>query len=185
MSFCEFAQLYIKVILFSAWDKSCDPRANWGKLTHVDHLRWVKSAQFCWTCKAPLTRNASGCQLKCSNKECGNVFHPQTSPVGISLIASEDHSRALLIRQSIYPPGMYSCVAGNFFFHLFSTLAFFCDIFFLQCCNYVHMLKFVGNISFLYWKFSPTDSDWFWRGEVWCLNNGRYSSNFKKKWEIF
>ena len=113
LSFCEFVQLYIKVILFSAWDKSRDPGANWGKLTHIDHLRWLKSAQFCWSCKAPLTRNTSGCQLKCSNSECGNVFHPQTSPVGISLIASEDHSRALLIRQAAYPPGMYSCVAGK------------------------------------------------------------------------
>jgi len=89
-------------------------RSEWSGLMSGGSslLRWLKSAQFCWSCKAPLTRNSSGCQLKCSNSECGNVFHPQTSPVGISLIASEDHSRALLIRQSIYPPGMYSCVAG-------------------------------------------------------------------------
>ena len=112
-------------------------------LTHVDHLRWLKSAQFCWTCKAPLTRNTSGCQLKCSNSECGNVFHPQTSPVGISLIASEDHSRALLIRQSIYPPGMYSCVAGNLIlFIFFFTSSFYCEIYFvvLQLGSYFLMV---------------------------------------------
>jgi len=89
-------------------------RSEWSGLMSGGSslLRWIKAAKFCWSCKAPLTRNTSGCQLKCSNTECGNVFHPQTSPVGISLIASEDHSRALLIRQAAYPPGMYSCVAG-------------------------------------------------------------------------
>ena len=93
-------------------------RSEWSGLMSGGSslLRWVKSAQYCWSCKSPLIKNLSGCQLKCSSKECKNVFHPQTSPVGISLIASEDHSRALLIRQPMYPPGMYSCVAGNFVF---------------------------------------------------------------------
>ena len=31
----EFAQLYITVILFSSWDKSCVPWANWNKLEHM------------------------------------------------------------------------------------------------------------------------------------------------------
>ena len=31
----EFAQLYKTVILFSAWDKSRDLRANWNKLEHM------------------------------------------------------------------------------------------------------------------------------------------------------
>ena len=35
VSFCEFAQLYTTVILFSAWDKSHDPRGNWSKLEHL------------------------------------------------------------------------------------------------------------------------------------------------------
>lgn len=89
-------------------------RSEWSGLMSGGSslLRWVKAARFCWSCKSPLVRNASGCQLKCSNEACGAVFHPPTSPVGISLIASPDHSRALLIRQPMYPPGMYSCVAG-------------------------------------------------------------------------
>ena len=33
--FLEFAQLYIKVILFSAWDKSRYPGATWIKLKHI------------------------------------------------------------------------------------------------------------------------------------------------------
>ena len=39
----EFAQLYIKVIIFSAWDKSRDLGANWSKLN---------------TCRQPKCRNA-------------------------------------------------------------------------------------------------------------------------------
>ena len=31
----KVAQLYITVILFSAWDKSHDPGANWSKLEHM------------------------------------------------------------------------------------------------------------------------------------------------------
>ncbi len=64
-------------------------RSEWSGLMSGGSslLRWIKSAQFCWSCKAPLKRNASGCQLKCSS--CSNVFHPPTSPVGISLIANK------------------------------------------------------------------------------------------------
>jgi len=89
-------------------------RSQWSGLMSGGSslLRWLKSAKYCWTCRAPLQRNKSGCQLKCSCPECSAVFHPPTSPVGISLIAAPDHSRALLIRQSMYPKGMYSCVAG-------------------------------------------------------------------------
>ena len=36
VSFCEFAQLYTTVILFSAWDKSCDPAAKWSKLKQAE-----------------------------------------------------------------------------------------------------------------------------------------------------
>ena len=32
LSFCEFVELYITVILFSAWDKSCDLGANSQKI---------------------------------------------------------------------------------------------------------------------------------------------------------
>ena len=35
VSFCEFAQLYTTVIVFSAWVRSRDPWANWSKLEHM------------------------------------------------------------------------------------------------------------------------------------------------------
>ena len=42
----EFVHLYITVILFSAWDKSHDPWANWSKTrTHVDHLERVMTTK--------------------------------------------------------------------------------------------------------------------------------------------
>ena len=47
VSFCEFAQLYTTVILFSAWDKSCDPAAkqaiakyNGGKNIFEPQIVW-------------------------------------------------------------------------------------------------------------------------------------------------
>ena len=35
VSFCEFAHLYIKGILFWAWDKSCEAGAGGSKLEHM------------------------------------------------------------------------------------------------------------------------------------------------------
>ena len=75
-------------------------------------LRWLHSTKFCSKCGSPATKNVSGCRIKCSNNNCGLVFHPPTSPVGIVLVASTDHSKLLLVRQPQYPVGMYSCVAG-------------------------------------------------------------------------
>ena len=40
--FCGFTQLYVKVVFFSAWDRSRDPGANWSKVEHwskLEHLR--------------------------------------------------------------------------------------------------------------------------------------------------
>jgi len=75
-------------------------------------LRWLHSTKFCSKCGSPATKNVSGSRIKCSNNNCGLVFHPPTSPVGIVLVASTDHSKLLLVRQPQYPVGMYSCVAG-------------------------------------------------------------------------
>ena len=49
--FCEFLQLYKTVILFSAWDKSRDPAANWNKLKHM------------YTTKDPLCNISGGWEL--------------------------------------------------------------------------------------------------------------------------
>ena len=66
-------------------------RSQWSGLMSGGSslLRWLKSAKYCWTCRAPLQRNKSGVQLKCS--QCSAVYHPPTSPVGISLIAGKNN----------------------------------------------------------------------------------------------
>ena len=47
VSFCEFTQLYIKVILFSAWEKSRDARANWSKLEQMESAHEVELQNVC------------------------------------------------------------------------------------------------------------------------------------------
>lgn len=73
-------------------------------------LQWHRKTNFCSNCGTKLSRTLSGSQRNC--QECKSTYYPTLSPVGIVLIASEDHSKVLLIRQPRYPPGMFSCVAG-------------------------------------------------------------------------
>ena len=73
-------------------------------------LKWQRDAKFCSKCGGKLNKNAAGCRRTC--QACGTVFYPPTSPVGISLVSSPDHSHVLLQRQPMYPKGMYSCIAG-------------------------------------------------------------------------
>jgi len=73
-------------------------------------LRWHRKNTFCGVCGHKTARTFTGDARKCSN--CGDVQYPPISPVGIVLLAAADNSRALLIRQPRYPPGMFSCVAG-------------------------------------------------------------------------
>lgn len=77
-------------------------------------LRWHREALYCMSCSAPLERNVSGSHMRCTNTDCHRGYHPPIAPFGIVLIATADHSRALLLRQQKYPPGMYSCIAGYF-----------------------------------------------------------------------
>lgn len=75
-------------------------------------LRWLHNTKFCSKCGSPAKKNISGSRVTCSNDKCGVIFYPPTSPVGIVLVASSNHSNVLLVRQPQYPVGMYSCVAG-------------------------------------------------------------------------
>jgi NADH pyrophosphatase NudC (nudix superfamily) len=73
-------------------------------------LRWHRKSGYCSNCGHQVSRSFSGSHRPCKN--CGEVNYPRTSPVGIALPSAPDDSRVLLIRQPMYPPGMYSCVAG-------------------------------------------------------------------------
>nr|CAD7433861.1 unnamed protein product [Timema monikensis] len=74
-------------------------------------LSWVKSNCFCPTCGGELVLRGAGR----AHKECGScksVQYPTISPVGIVLVTDIAHTNALLVRQPVHPPGMYTCIAG-------------------------------------------------------------------------
>ncbi|XP_076843979.1 NAD(P)H pyrophosphatase NUDT13, mitochondrial [Brachyhypopomus gauderio] len=75
-------------------------------------LRWHQTHGFCSATGQPTVRNQSGSQRVCPGS--GITYYPQMAPVVIVLVS--DGSRCLLVRQSSFPPGMYSALAG------------FCDI---------------------------------------------------------
>ena len=87
--------------------------AKWAQFLCQAHslLGWNRRTKFCSSCgSSTLSRNASGGQKDCSS--CHTVHYPVTSPVAIVLLTTPSHSKAVLIRQPRYPPGMFSCVAG-------------------------------------------------------------------------
>ncbi|KAM9561573.1 NAD(P)H pyrophosphatase NUDT13, mitochondrial isoform 2-T5 [Salvelinus alpinus] len=75
-------------------------------------LRWHQTNGFCSSTGQPTQRNQSGSQRVCHSS--GITYYPKMSPVVIVLLS--DGKRCLLGRQSTFPRGMYSALAG------------FCDI---------------------------------------------------------
>ena len=73
-------------------------------------LMWNRKHNFCTSCGSRLTRSLSGAGCRCSS--CSEVFYPATSPVGIVNITDKQQRHLLLIRQPMYPKGMFSCIAG-------------------------------------------------------------------------
>jgi NADH pyrophosphatase NudC (nudix superfamily) len=97
----------MRMALFSVQD----PKASGMMQQAYSLLRWHRRTRFCSSCgSAGVERSFSGHQITCG--DCSASFYPSPAPCGIVLIESPDHSQVLLIRQSTYPPGMYSCIAG-------------------------------------------------------------------------
>ncbi len=71
-------------------------------------MHWHDRHRFCANCGAPTATVSSGFRRDCA--ACGAQHFPRTDPVVIMLIAHGD--RILLGRQSRFPPGMFSCLAG-------------------------------------------------------------------------
>uniref|UniRef100_A0A8P4G4M9 Zinc ribbon NADH pyrophosphatase domain-containing protein n=1 Tax=Dicentrarchus labrax TaxID=13489 RepID=A0A8P4G4M9_DICLA len=71
-------------------------------------LRWNQTSGFCSTTGQPTHRNRAGSQRVCSSS--GIIYYPKMSPVVIVLVS--DGKRCLLGRQSSFPRGMYSALAG-------------------------------------------------------------------------
>ncbi|XP_027624713.1 nucleoside diphosphate-linked moiety X motif 13 isoform X2 [Tupaia chinensis] len=75
-------------------------------------LRWHDAHQFCSRSGQPTKKNMAGSKRVCPSSKI--IYYPQMAPVVITLVS--DGTRCLLARQSSFPRGMYSALAG------------FCDI---------------------------------------------------------
>lgn len=73
-------------------------------------LYWRSRHRHCGVCGAPTTARAAGHSLRCSNPDCATGFFPRIDPAVIVLVT--DGPYALLGRQSSWPKGRYSALAG-------------------------------------------------------------------------
>ncbi|KAM4715795.1 NAD(P)H pyrophosphatase NUDT13, mitochondrial isoform 2-T4 [Anableps anableps] len=71
-------------------------------------LRWHQINRFCGATGQLTQRNQAGSQRVCSSSS--TVYYPKMSPVVIVLVS--DGKRCLLGRQSSFPRGLYSALAG-------------------------------------------------------------------------
>lgn len=71
---------------------------------------WHHRNRFCGDCGSP-ARSAEGGHMRvCTNERCGQQRFPRTDPAIIVLVASGN--QCLLGRQAVWPPSMYSTLAG-------------------------------------------------------------------------
>jgi len=76
-------------------------------------LDWHARHRFCAACGGPTTQREGGWKRACAH--CGAEHFPRTDPVVIMMTVrtgDDGTEYALLVRQSRFPPGMYSCLAG-------------------------------------------------------------------------
>ena len=71
-------------------------------------LHWHRKHRFCASCGAPSRVSSAGWKRICD--ACETEHFPRTDPVVIMLSVRGD--KCVLGRQSRFPPGMYSCLAG-------------------------------------------------------------------------
>jgi len=71
---------------------------------------WRSRHRHCGACGAPTTPRSAGHSLACSSGECGAEFFPRIDPAVIVVVTDADH--VLLGRQSSWPAGRYSALAG-------------------------------------------------------------------------
>ena len=71
---------------------------------------WHSSQLFCGRCGSSARPDAGGNSRRCVNTECGREIFPRVDPAIIVLVADGD--RCLLGRQTGWPEGRYSTIAG-------------------------------------------------------------------------
>lgn len=80
----------------------------------VAHARalilWHRAQAYCSHCGSSARPEAGGNSRRCANADCDRVFFPRVDPAIIVLVT--DGTRCLLGRQSSWPEGRYSTLAG-------------------------------------------------------------------------
>ena len=71
---------------------------------------WHGSQQFCGHCGSSARPDTGGNSRRCMNAECGREIFPRVDPAIIVLVSDGD--RCLLGRQTGWPEGRYSTIAG-------------------------------------------------------------------------
>jgi NAD+ diphosphatase len=71
---------------------------------------WRHRHRFCGVCGAPNESASAGHVMRCTNAACATDHFPRLDPAIIVLVS--DGARALLGRQSTWPEGRYSTIAG-------------------------------------------------------------------------
>ncbi len=74
-------------------------------LTH-----WHRRHRFCGDCGSPTASVDGGHRRICTNPHCAEQHFPRTDPAVITLVRSGE--RCLLGRQSVWPSGFFSTIAG-------------------------------------------------------------------------
>ena len=85
-----------------------DPDSATIAATAKGVLGWHRTHRFCSRCGAPSGTENGGWRRRCPS--CAGLHFPRTDPVVIMLILHGDN--VLLGRQSTFPPGIYSLLAG-------------------------------------------------------------------------
>ena len=71
---------------------------------------WHRLQKFCGLCGAPTTAESGGNTRRCTGPDCGEPLFPRVDPAIIVLVSQGE--RCLLGRQSSWPEGRYSTIAG-------------------------------------------------------------------------
>ena len=95
-----------------------DLRMLWGSVDEptwvvagraVQLVEWQRTHRFCGRCGVP-TEDAPGERARrCPS--CGLLAYPRLAPAVIMLVERDD-GRALLARNAMFPPGIFSCLSG-------------------------------------------------------------------------
>ena len=79
-----------------------------GQAVHL--ANWINRSRYCGRCGRPMQGRDGGHRRQCADGGCGWQEFPRTDPVMLALVVAGD--QCLMARQSRFPPGFYSALAG-------------------------------------------------------------------------